>query len=40
MAIALSVAVAHADRGREVAAQTMRGAADLVQDLGAAEFLD
>jgi hypothetical protein len=40
MAIALSVAVAHTDRGREVAAQTMRGAADLVQDLGAAEFLD
>lgn len=40
MAIGLSVAVTHTERARDVAVQTMRGAADLVQDLGAAEFLD
>jgi aminoglycoside phosphotransferase (APT) family kinase protein len=39
-AIPMSLAILNTDRGLEVAAPIMRGAAELVQDLGAEDFLD
>jgi aminoglycoside phosphotransferase (APT) family kinase protein len=40
LAVGMSLAISHTDRARQLSAQVLRGAAQLVLDLGAAEFLD